>query len=467
VGLASGVAEPEDLERLHTVLLAGRSPLSAVVRAEATRYGLPLPASAEEARSRLVGHAPIDEPVRPADEPRPMDDEPLPPVDLPRRRTGFVGRRSERDLVRRAVTRARCRLLTLLGPAGIGTSRLALQAAHELRREDAFASVRFVRLGASGSVAELPATIIEALGFGPTARDTPLAAAAAVIGRRRLLLVCDVDGHLRGGAESLGHLLDRCPNLTLLAASPERLHLDGERLLRVGGLGYPATVDVAPEAAMCSDAVRLFVRRARRVRPDFVLGPAEVPHVVRLCRAVDGHPLGLELAAAWIRVMPIEEVADAVSHDLDLLASPTRDAPERQRSVRAALEASWRALDASERRLLVRLAVVDDGFGRAAAAAVARASLPALASLVDKSWLRVDATGRYTWHPLVRHFIRAKRGDAPGEVADAVRRHARYFLARGRAARELLAAGPPRRRDRRARGGPRRHRGGARGRRSR
>jgi predicted ATPase len=162
---------------------------------------------------------------------------------------------------------------------------------------------------------------------------------------------------------------------------------------------------------------------------------------VRFCRGVDGHPLGLELAAAWVRVMSVPAVADAVLRDLDLLGVATRDVPERHRSVRAAFERSWRALEPSERRLMVRLAVLRNGFDLEAAAAVAGATLPALASLVDKSWLRVDGDGRYSRHPLIHHFTRSKLHDAPAEAADAARRHASFFIGRGRAARDLLADG--------------------------
>jgi predicted ATPase len=427
VGLAASAAEPEDLARLHTVLLAGRSPLAAAVRAEAAEYDVSLVASSEEARSRLVAQAPADVP--------------LPPIDLPRHRTAFVGRRRELDHIRTAVTRAACRLLTLVGPAGVGKSRLALQAARTLRRSDAFAAIRFVRLDGLTSVAEVPGAIVAALGLGAPHGVVPFDAAAAAIERRRLLLVCDGVEHVLDGSDVLGRLLDRCPNLTLLVTSRERLHLDGERVLPVDGLAYPATTEVGLDAARRFDAIRLFLRRARGVRPDFVLRAEDLPHLLRVCRGVDGHPLGLELAAAWVRVTSVPAVADAVLRDPDLLRTATRDVPERHRSVRAAFESSWRALDASECRLLVRLAVLRKGFDLEAAAAVAGATLPALASLVDKSWLRVDGAGRYTRHPLIHHFTRSKLRDAPAEFAGAVGRHARFFLGRGCAAHDLLVAG--------------------------
>jgi predicted ATPase len=427
VGLAPGAAEPEDLASLHTVLLAGRSPLAAAARAEAADYGLRLVASSEEARLRLVAQAP--------------DDVPLPPVELPSHRTAFVGRGRELDQIRTAVTRSRCRLLTLVGPAGVGKSRLVLQAAHGLRRSGAFADTRFVRLGGAASVADVPAAILTALGFGAATQVVPFEAAADAIGRRRLLLVCDGVEHLGDGSGAFGHLLDRCPNLTLLATSWGRLHLNGERVFPVDGLAYPPTADVGLAASRRFDAIRLFVRRARDVRPDFVLRSEDLPHLVRVCRGVEGHPLGLELAAAWVRVMSVADVADAVLRDLDLLGVETRDVPERQRSVRAAFERSWRALDASEGRLLVQLAVLRNGFDLEAAAAVAGATLPALASLVDKSWLRVDAAGRYTRHPLIHRFTRSKLHDAPAESADGVGRHAHFFLGRARAAHDLLVGG--------------------------
>jgi len=428
--LVETAPEPEDLVRLHTLLLAGRSPAAAHVRAEANDYGLPLAVSSEAARERLLAASAT------------TDEQERLPLQLPRRATSFVGRDQDLRELDRLVTTGGARVVTLTGPGGVGKTRLALQLAHEQARRGAFAGgVGFVGLAPLRSVAALPAVLLEALGAAAEGPGDPLQRITRAIGERSVLLVCDGFERLMDAASLLATLCEACPNLRLVVTSRERLHVADERVVTVAGLSYPQDAGVDPEHALRSDAVRLFVQRARRARSDFTADAAVLPDVLRVCRAVEGLPLGLELAASWVRAMPVHEIATAIEHDLGVLHSPARDVPEQQRSVSAAFERSWTLLRARERQVLRSLAVFRGGFTRQAAAAVAGASLAMLATLVDKSLLRCDARGRFDRHTLVYQFCQRKLAERPDEARAVAERHAAYYLDLVLQARDALAAG--------------------------
>jgi predicted ATPase len=466
--------EPDDLVRLHTVLLAGRSPLTALVRAEAAPYGVELAPTAAEAQARLRRrdvHTPGT--LRP----------------LPRRATTFVGREAElRDLVRLLARRGNP-IVTLVGPAGVGKSRLALEAAHELARRRAFeGGIAFVPLAPLRSAPPdpeppdpdapnpdapdpdppdrdaldpdppdpdppdpdppdleraIPVAILQALGLRADGVVQPLQAVAEAIGQRSMLLLCDGFEHLMGGARHVAELVAACPNLRLLATSRERLRIAGERTLAVAGLPYPDLGDADAAGVRRAAAVRLFFERARRVRHGFMADDEALPHVLRICRSVEGLPLAIELAAAWIRVMPPRAIADSIERDLDLLRSRERDAPPGHQSMSAAFERSWSLLTPHEQGVLRRLAVFRGGFRREAAGAVAGANLATLTSLVDKSLLRVDDRGRFERQSLLYHYTRQKLNERPAEAEEAAGRHAAYYLALLRDAGDALRSARP------------------------
>jgi tetratricopeptide (TPR) repeat protein len=172
--------------------------------------------------------------------------------------------------------------------------------------------------------------------------------------------------------------------------------------------GLPVPEGGADEDAAREDAVRLFVQRAKRASLRFALTPEHAPHVREICRAVGGSPLAIELAAAWVRMFSPAEIAREVAHDLDFLSTASRSAPARHRSVRAAFEHSWRLLKPREQAVLGGLSVFHGGFQRDAAGTVLGATLATLASLVDKSLLRVAPGGRYDRHPLIYAYLREK-----------------------------------------------------------
>ncbi len=195
---------------------------------------------------------------------------------------------------------------------------------------------------------------------------------------------------------------------------------------------------VSPSESTRHDALRLFADRAKRARLSFELTPQDLPHVVSICNQVDGLPLGIELAAAWVRILSCREIAQEIKRTTDFLSSASRNAPERHKSIRAVLEGSWRLLGKQEQAVVKRLSVFRGGFGREAAAEVAGATIPTLASLVDKSLLRLKADGRYDRHPLLYRYSREKLAEHRDDEAATCRRFVSYFLAYAEAAETHL-----------------------------
>jgi tetratricopeptide (TPR) repeat protein len=177
-----------------------------------------------------------------------------------------------------------------------------------------------------------------------------------------------------------------------------------------------------------SGAVQLFRNHALAAWPGFALDAENEPAVARICRLVDGLPLALELAAAWVRHLSCREIADEIERNLGFLATTQKNVPARHRSLQAAFEHSWALLSGEERRAFARLAVFRGGCEREAALAVTQGPLPVLAALCDKSLLRRDPVGRYSIHELLRQYARGKLGTDPQELAGAQARHCHYYV---------------------------------------
>jgi DNA-binding SARP family transcriptional activator len=251
--------------------------------------------------------------------------------------TSFIGREGERAEIARLLMVPGCRMLTITGPAGVGKSRLAAKAAEELasRYPD---GVRVARREGSGSSTEL----LEAIGTCSRVEEAlsdegALAALRERIGTRRMLLVLDDVDRLVAGPEVLGPLIVGCPHLDLVATSRHPLGLDEECALPIEGLPWPRSAPPNEDDPVRYDAVRLFLDRAQQLGA-FVPEPSDLPHVVRVCAAVRGVPLAIELAAAWTLVLPAETIAREVEHNAVLLASTNRSAPDRRHGMRSGLE---------------------------------------------------------------------------------------------------------------------------------
>jgi len=210
------------------------------------------------------------------------------------------------------------------------------------------------------------------------------------------LLVLDNFEHLLDARDLLTEVIEQAPQVEMLTTSRARLQVQSEWVLDLEGLELGNGNGHARESA----AVRLFVDRARQVDSAYTLSDAESPHVERVCRLVNGMPLGIELAAAWASTLPCSEIADEIERNLGFLETTMHDVPQRHRSLRAAFDQSWRLLSDDERRVFSRLAVFRGSFARDAAAAVAGAGLPELHGLVSKSLVRRVELGRFELHEL-------------------------------------------------------------------
>ncbi|WP_395701528.1 ATP-binding protein [Aquabacterium sp.] len=338
---------------------------------------------------------------------------------------GFIGRSAELQRIRAWLQPGGCRLLTLLGPGGIGKTRLARQALDELEAGHADGAV-FVPLEDLPDATQIAPRLAREMSVPLAGRGEALAELVAALKPRQLLLVLDNLEHLAGAPQLLARLLQACPGLTVIATSRVRLALAEEQLFPLQGLPCPDAED--EDRLEAFDATRLFIRAAQRVEPGFAPA-AEGAAIAEICRLVDGLPLALELAAAWTRAMPCAAIADELRRGTELLstADPTR--PARQASIAAVFEQSWSQLGEAERRALAALSVCRGGFSAAAARQVAGASPPVLASLADRSLLRKADGGRLQLHPLLQQFAAERLAPGP-EQQQAATAHAEHYLNR-------------------------------------
>jgi predicted ATPase/DNA-binding SARP family transcriptional activator len=347
---------------------------------------------------------------------------------LPAPTTPLLGRVTELTQMAERLADPACRLVTVVGPGGSGKTRLALQAAANYGARTG-QPVCYVPLATTPTPEVIATAVTEALGlalFDETDTTGPLLEA---LRDQRLLLLLDNFEHLLPGAGLLADVLAQSPGVKVMVTSREVLHLHGEWVMELTGLPYPTDPGV-PNTDFY-EAVQLFAQTARQTRGDFVLDDATRPAVVAICRLVEGLPLGLELAAAWTRLLSPGEIAAEMTRSVDFLATNRRDVPERQRSLRAAFEHSWRLLSAEERRVLSSLSIFRRAFARQAAEQVAEVRLPALAALADKSLLRTlpprQGQAQYELHELVRQFAAEKLAETQAEAERARRCHARYY----------------------------------------
>ncbi|MBK8904763.1 MAG: tetratricopeptide repeat protein [Anaerolineaceae bacterium] len=346
-------------------------------------------------------------------------------VHLPSPTTPFVGRAAEMAQITRLLADPTCHLLTLSGEGGSGKTRLALEAA--VRVANTFLhGVCFVSLAAVNSLEVVPSTIAEALAAALSGTADPHQQLFAHLHDKELLLILDNLEHLPAADEWVSRLIQACPYVRLLVTSRERLNLHGERLLELDGLDMPPA---APGASIAQySAVQLFLNSARAAQSDFALHAGNQTAVTRICQLVNGLPLAIELAAAWVRHLTCEEIAHEIAQNLSFLATTQKNVPARHRSLQAAFEHSWALLTEEERMTFARLSVFRGGCTREAATAVTQADLPMLAALCDKSLLRRDVNGRYTIHELLRQYAADKLQADPQHAAATQARHCHTFI---------------------------------------
>ncbi len=364
---------------------------------------------------------------------------------LPAQLTSFIGREDELDQVARLLADAR--LVTLTGPGGAGKTRLSVEAGARIA-DQAPDGVWFVPLAPVRDAADVPDAVLAAIGMHQGARAVDPAEAARLaamdpldrlsetVGGSSVVLVLDNCEHVLDAVARLSRrVLAEAPGARILATSREPIGLTGETLCPVPSLPLPPE-DADAEQAAASPAVRLFADRAAAVRPGFRVDAETAGPVTRICRALDGIPLALELAAARVRALTPEQVASRLDDRFELLSVGTRGALPRHQTLRAIVDWSWDLLDSAERTILRRLSVFSGGATPESAEQVCSLGAPQrgvvdlIASLVDKSL--VTATGerevRYRLLETVRAYA-ADRLEEAGEAEQAAAAHAEYFLA--------------------------------------
>jgi len=337
--------------------------------------------------------------------------------------TPFIGRRAE--LIEIYQLLQETRMLTLTGPGGTGKTRLAVRAAGEAARNFKDGCC-FVSLAPIHTSEHLVQRIAEALKFPLAAHENPQALLLRFLRRKNLLVVMDNFEHLLDGAGIISEILGTAPDVKILATSRERLNLKSETVFIVGGLdiSHPVT---APEYRG-SDAVTLFLQSAGKVIPGFEPKKDELDGILEICTIVEGMPLAIELAAAWLQILKIDEIKGELKKGLDILAADLRDAPERHRSIRAVFDHSWTLLERSEQETLMRLSVFRGGFTRVAARQVSGATLQHLIGLTNKSLLSHNpATGRLEIHELLRQYAQEKLFESDISASSVSETHAAYF----------------------------------------
>lgn len=352
----------------------------------------------------------------------------VPVSHVPVQLTPFVGREDELGNIQRRLTDPNCRLLTLVGPGGMGKTRLALQAATQ--QMNAFQDgVFWVDLQPLQSTQFLVTAVADTLGL-PLAGLTDIESQLLrYLADRQLLLVLDNFEHLLEGADHLHRWLQVTSGLKVLVTSREALNLQQEWLFPVTGLIFPASLNQLSEN--CT-AVTLFNERARQVRPSFD-ATKEAEGVVEICQLVDGMPLAIELAAAWARSLSSVEIAAEIQRNLDFLTTSMRNVPDRHRSVQAIFDQTWQHLTDREKDAFKRFSVFRGGFQRDAASFVAGATLPVLSSLVEKSLLRWlpesqgGGHGRYQIHELLRQYAAEKLAADLDDVFETRERHCHFY----------------------------------------
>ncbi|MBC8159681.1 MAG: helix-turn-helix domain-containing protein, partial [Roseiflexaceae bacterium] len=346
-----------------------------------------------------------------------------PVVNLPAQPTPFIGREAERTQIATYLEDPACRLLTLVGPGGIGKTRLAYQAAAAASTSDFRSGVYAVPLAGVTRADSLLPTIAECLNVTFQSGVDPKAQLLHFLRHKRLLLVLDNLEQLLDGVGLLADILATAPGVKILATSRERLNLSDEWLFPVGGLPFPTAADQADRAEY--SAVDLFEGCARRALPNFRLEDT-MTAVIRVCQLLEGMPLAIELAAGWVRQMSCEQIVAQIQRDVHFLSVGRRDVPERHRSIRALFDHSWHLLSTEEQAVMMKLAVFRGGFELAAAHAVAGATVMRLASLKDKSLVQGSLSERYTMHELIRQYAESRLQEA-GQSAETQNRHLEYF----------------------------------------
>ena len=362
----------------------------------------------------------------------------LPPPNLPVATTPFIGRAAELTDLVHLLAHPSSRLLTLLGPGGIGKTRLALAVASQVitaQQRVFLHGVHFVALADTDTAAQFVSTLAQALALTVQPQSPAADQICHYLRDKELLLVLDNFEQLLDDTSLafVTKLLQTAPDVKLLLTSRVRLNLQGEQLYWLQGLHFPiaqANREPLPLTALRQyTGIQLFIEATQRVQPAYRLTEEDARAIAAICQLVQGMPLAIELAAAWMSILTPADIAAEISRNLDFLAGEMHDLPLRQRSMRAVFDTSWRLLQPDEQVVIQQLAVFHGGFTRAAAQSVTGATLPLLMSLVHKAFLSQSMTARFEVHELVRRYATDKLMQTADKSTALRDRHTTYYAA--------------------------------------
>lgn len=344
------------------------------------------------------------------------------PNNLPQQLTELVGR--DKELADAAGLLSDTRLLTIMAPGGAGKTRLGIQVAADLA-SDYRDGVFFIGLDDVGAVGDIVQTVAESIGVALSSDEDTQTQLLTYLSNKRELLVFDNFEHVAAGAEIISEILKAAPDVKVVATSRAKLNVMGETVLVLSGLDATWST---PEEAMKSAGVQLFLDAAHRANPAFTLEQKDLDPLKQILGLTGGLPLAILLAAAWVDMLPVAEIAAEVSRSLDFLETDMGGVPDRHRSIRAVFDYSWALLSESEREMFAALAVFRGGFTREAAQAVAGASLRNLATLSSKSLVTPSPdTGRYSIHEMLRNYAEGELQKEEDRCKAALDAHASHY----------------------------------------
>ncbi len=344
------------------------------------------------------------------------------PNNLPTQPTAFVGRTRELEELHKILHESANKLITLVGTGGIGKTRLALAFAESQLRHF-YDGVFYVSLAGVENHHHIVGAVADAVNYSGNRDD--IDGLAESLRDKQLLLVLDNFEHVTAGAGIIADVLQVATQLKIVVTSRERLRLRGETVFEVDNMKVPHPREQSQADVLQYPSAVLFVQSSRRMMPEFEVTDDNAHQVANVLRLVEGLPLGIELAAAWLDALPLEEIATEIEKSIDFLETDLRDVPQRHRSLRAVFEYSWNLMTEDERNIFVKLSIFRDGFERDAAEKVSGASLRVLTNLVNKSLLQRAPSGRFYVHKLLRQYAE-EHFDATGKF-DAHLAHATYY----------------------------------------
>jgi predicted ATPase len=433
IGIHTGLAEAQGgdyavshtLNRVARVMSAGSGGQILLTSAVAELAGDKLPKHTslrDLGKHHMKGMTQVEHlfqlisPDLPADFP-PLHTQDLAPHNLPLRMTSFIGRESETESIKALLSETR--LVTLTGSGGVGKSRLAVEIGHQVLEEYS-SGVWLVELASLSDPQLLQQAVADALSVREIKGRLLIDVIEEFLHNKRCLLILDNCEHILEACALLAdRLLHACPSLTILASSREALGLEGERPYQVPSLSLPDVELVSPQTLAQFEAVQLFIERARTAMPGFHLGQENAPSLTRVCRRLDGIPLAIELAAARMKVLRLEQISARLDNRFHLLTGGSRTALPRQQTLRATIDWSYDLLTDRDRALLQKLSVFSGGWDLEAAESICEGDdieaygvLDLLDSLVSKSMVLADRQSgietRYRLLETVRQYAREK-----------------------------------------------------------